>query len=98
MAPIVALHAPKKKHPYIHRLRIIQLFEGDFNGMLKAILGRKFMRHIVQTDQLDITTFGSIPGRDAKEAMKLLDMIFTNHRLFSRAMVTVFNNAAGCYD
>ena len=88
----------KKKHPFLTKLRIIQLFEGDFNGMLKSLLGRQLMRHMVATDQIDITTFGSIPGKDAKEAMKLLDMIYTNHRLFSRTLVTIFNDAAGCYD
>ena len=56
------------------------------------------MRHMVSTDQLDISTFGSIPGRDAKEAMKLLDMVMTNHRLMSRTLVTIFNDAAGCFD
>ncbi len=30
----------KDNKPYLHRLRIIQLFEGDFNGALKYILGR----------------------------------------------------------
>ena len=88
----------KKRHPYVNKLRIIQLFEGDFNGMLKFLLGRQLMRHMVQTDQIDVTTFGSIPGRDAKEAMKLLDMVYSNHRLFSRTLVSIFNDAAGCYD
>ena len=88
----------KKRHPYVNKLRIIQLFEGDFNGMLKTLLGRNLMRHIVNTNQIDDTTFGSIPGRDAKEAMKLLDMIYMNHRLMSRTLVTIFNDAAGCYD
>ena len=88
----------KKKHPYYHKLRIIQLFEGDFNGMLKYLLGRRLMHHMVDTNQIDVTTYGSIPGRDAKEAMKLLDMIYTNHRLMSRTLIAVFNDAAGCYD
>ena len=29
----------KLSQPYSHKLRIIQLFEGDFNGGLKYILG-----------------------------------------------------------
>ena len=66
--------------------------------MFKYLLGRQLMRHMVDTQQIDITTFGSIPGRDAKEAMKLLDMVMTNHRLMSRTLVTVFNDAAGCFD
>lgn len=38
----------KKKHPYYHKMRIIQLFEGDFNEGLKYLLGRQLMRHIVK--------------------------------------------------
>jgi hypothetical protein len=30
----------KEEIPYIHRLRIIQLFEGDINGALKLLFGR----------------------------------------------------------
>ena len=31
----------KLSHPYIHKLRIVQLFEGDMNGFFKYSLGRK---------------------------------------------------------
>lgn len=88
----------KKKYPYINKLRIIQLFEGDFNGALKYLLGRLMMRHIVKSDEVDVTTFGSIPGRDAIEAMGVLQQLYDNHRLFHRSMVAMFNDAAGCYD
>ena len=56
------------------------------------------MRHIVKSDEVDVTTFGSIPGRDAIEAMGVLQQLYDNHRLFHRSMVAMFNDAAGCYD
>ena len=31
---------PKMNKPYIHKLRIIQLFEGDFNAALKILYAR----------------------------------------------------------
>lgn len=37
----------KPKHPYIHKLRIVQLFKGDMNRFLKYSLGRIFMRKLV---------------------------------------------------
>ena len=88
----------QKKNPFISKPITIHLFEGDFNGMLKYLLGRKLMRHMVAKDKIDITKFGSIPGHDAKKAMKLLDMIFLNHRLLSRNPITIFNGTVGCYN
>ena len=39
----------KKKEPYYNKLRIIQLFEGDFNAGLKYLLGRLYMYHLVDS-------------------------------------------------
>jgi len=35
----------KKPEPFANSFRNIQLYEGDFNGALKLILGRRLMRH-----------------------------------------------------
>ena len=35
----------KEEIPYIHRLRIIQLYEGDLNGALKLLFGRQLMKY-----------------------------------------------------
>ena len=88
----------KKKEPYYHKLRIIQLFEGDFNAGLKYLLGRLYMYHLVDQGFITPETYGSIPGRTAQEAMSLLQQIFDNHRLTRRNMLADFNDAAGCYD
>jgi hypothetical protein len=68
----------KDKVPYLHRLRIIQLFEGDFNGALKYLLGRLLMYHIVHQNECDKQAFGSIPGRTAHEALITLQLIYDN--------------------
>ena len=88
----------KKKAPYYHKLRIIQLFEGDFNAGLKYLLGRLYMYHLVDQGFITPETYGSIPGRTAQEAMSLLQQIFDNHRLTRRNLLADFNDAAGCYD
>ena len=88
----------KRKQPYIHRLRIIQLFEGDFNGGLKYLLGKKLMQHMVTNGLIPNETFGSIPGRNAAETMKLLQLFYENHRILKKDMAIVFNDADGCYD
>ena len=88
----------KKKEPYYNKLRIIQLFEGDFNAGLKYLLGRRLMHHLVRKNLITPELYGSIPGRTAQEAMALLQQIFDNHRLTRRNLLIDFNDAAGCYD
>ena len=88
----------KRDRPYIHRLRIIQLFEGDFNGALKSILGRVLMYYMHDKDQIHNQCFGSIPGRSAQEAMITLQLLYDNYRLSRKTLASMFNDASGCYD
>jgi hypothetical protein len=96
----ISWHCMLKKDdkPYIHRLRIIQLFEGDFNGALKFLLGRLLMYHIVKSKQCSPQAFGSIPGRTAHEALLTLQLVYDNSRLTKQPTASLFNDAAGCYD
>ncbi len=88
----------KDATPYLHRLRIIQLFEGDFNGALKYLLGRLLMYHIVNQNKCDTQAFGSIPGRTSHEALITLQLIYDNARINKKVIASMFNDAAGCYD
>ena len=88
----------KLSQSYSHKLRIIQLFEGDFNGGLKYILGRLFIRKIVNEGAIESHAYGSIPGKDSLEAMKLLQYLYDNHRILKRDLIVIFNDATGCYD
>ena len=88
----------KKTHPHVHKLRIIQLFEGDFNGALKYLLGRKLMQHATENGVIDNQTFGSRLGKSAIEAVINLQLIFDNHRIWKRNLAMLFNDADGCYD
>ena len=79
-------------------MRIIQLFEGDFNGVLKYILGRKLMWHITKNKVVDADTYGSRIGKTATEAILNLQLIFDNCRIWKRNFGMIFNDADGCYD
>ena len=96
----LSFHSMLKKlqKPYVHKLRIIQLFEGDMNGGLKYLFGRIFMKKLVKDKVLDPNAYGSIPGRDPLEALKVLQYLYENHRIMKKDLVVVFNDAAGCYD
>ena len=66
----------KLKKPYIQKLRIIQIFEGDMNGGFKYIFGRIFMKKLVEDNIIDSNVYGSIPERDPLEALKVLQYLY----------------------
>ena len=88
----------KKSLPFSQKLRIIQLFEGDFNGALKYILGRKMMQYITKHGIVDKETYGSRIGKTAIEAIVTLQCIMDNTRIWKKNMGLLFNDADGCYD
>ena len=88
----------KKKLPFSQKLRIIQLFEGDFNGALKYILGRKMMHYITKHKVIDSETYGSRTGKTSIEAIMTLQLILDNTRIWKKNMGLLFNDADGCFD
>ena len=88
----------KLKRPYLHKLRIIQIFEGDMIGAYKYLFGRKLMKKLVGEGTIDASAYGSIPGHDSLEAIKVLQYLYDNHRLLKKDLLIIFNDAAGCYD
>ena len=65
----------KKQHPFSQKLRIIQLFEGDFNAGLKCLLGRRLMWHINQMKIIDEEIYGSRLGKTGPEALISLQLL-----------------------
>lgn len=88
----------KLEDPLYSKLRIVQLFEGDFNGALKYFLGRLLMYHSTNEDVHDPETFGSRIGKTAPEAILALQLLYDHARSWSITFGMLFNDAAGCYD
>ena len=88
----------KMKEPYVDKLRIIQLFEGDFNGGLKYFLGRLLMQHITKQQYVDKETYGSRMGKSAPEALITLQTLFAHCATWNITVSMMFNDAAGCFD
>ena len=53
----------KKELPYSQKMRIIQLFEGNFNGALKFLMGRHLMWYITKQGIVNAATYGSRLGK-----------------------------------
>jgi exonuclease III len=81
----------------IHRLRIIHLYEADFNFIL-SIKWRQLLHH---ADQLKLIHRGQYGGRPGKEATTLafIEELKTDICYASRKpMINFDNDAASCYD
>ena len=51
-----------------HRLRIVAIFESDFNHAKKILMGRKISHHITDANLLPSMQYGSLPGRQCLSA------------------------------
>ena len=88
----------KKKHPFSQKLRIIQLFEGDFNAGLKYLLGRKLLWHMHNKQLIDEEIYGSRKGKTGSEALISLQLLADHSRTWKKNTAVLFNDADGCYD
>ena len=88
----------KKHQPFCSKLRIIQLFEADLNAALKILLGRRLMHTSEKFEINTNETHGSLPGRTTHDALLTARLAADNARLLKHSMLTIFNDAAGCYD
>ena len=88
----------KKKYPFVQKLRIIQLFEGDLNGGLKYLLGRRLMRHIHEAKIIDKEIYGSRIGKTGAEALIGLQLLADYYRIWKINTAIIFNDVDGCFD
>ena len=55
--------------PWIHRLRIIELFDAQANAGFEIFVGRKLIHKAVQMNTLRMESYGSTPGKTASSAV-----------------------------
>ena len=84
--------------PIIEKLRIIMLFEADFNFMLKVVWGRRLIRHAESNQALGNENHGSRQGRQSQDASLQKALLYAFARLSRTNLVTVDNDAKSCYD
>ncbi|KAI2497153.1 hypothetical protein MHU86_17356 [Fragilaria crotonensis] len=84
--------------PKIHRLRIIHLFEADYNFFLKLQWGHRLVRHAVSLDLLHDSQHGSIPRRTAMDPIMLTHLTSDLCRILKHDLARFDNDASACYD
>ena len=84
--------------PIIEKLRIIMLYEADFNFVLKLIWGKRLVRNAEKYGCLGKSNHGSRKGRQTTDAQLEKLLLYETTRLTRTSLVTVDNDAKSCYD
>ena len=84
--------------PYIHRLRIIHLFEDDYNFYLKLQWGHRLVRHAKALDLLHDSQHGSVPGRKTMDPVMLMQLTTDLCRILRHDLARFDNDASACFD
>ena len=86
------------KAPWIHRLRIIELFDAQVNAGFQIFIGRRMIRTAVDGGQLHEASYGSTPGQMATSAILQKILVMDQLRVERRAGGIFDCDATGCYD
>jgi len=84
--------------PWIHRLRIIELFDSQVNAGFQIFIGRKMVWEAVRRNQLHPASYGSTPGKMAASAVLQKVLSVDQMRIERRAGGLFDCDATGCYD
>ena len=84
--------------PKITRLRIIHIFEADFNLFLKLIWGSRLVKRAVKLDLLNDGQHGSVTRRTATDPIMLIQLTTDLCRLLKHNHARFDNDASACYD
>ena len=90
----------KKRHRFAQKLRIIQLFEGDFNAGLKYLLhiGRALIWHAHDNEIIDEEVYGSRKGKAGTEVLINLQLLADHSKTWKINTAVLFNDMTGCFD
>ena len=84
--------------PRLTRLRIIHLFEADFNLFLKLQWGSRLVKRAAKHDLIHTGQHGSVPRRKTMDPIMLTQLTSDLCRLMKHNLARFDNDASACYD
>jgi hypothetical protein len=87
-----------KGSPRINKLRVIHLYEADYNLILKIIWAQKSVWNATKHDKLHEGQAGSRPNQRAIDVVLRKEMRYSYARLTRTALGTIDNDAKSCFD
>lgn len=95
---IVNVMIPKEpQNLKIHRLRVIHIYEADFNLIL-AVKWRQLLRHADARKVINEGQYGGRPGCEAQSLTLLEELKYDLSYLTRRSLIHFDNDASSCYD
>jgi hypothetical protein len=82
----------------INKLRVIHIFEADYNLILKCMWARKAVWESHKKNLLNVSQAGSRPGGRAIEVAVQKEMKYTYAKLTRTPLATIDNGAKSCFD
>ena len=98
LTSIVLLLPKVKGQPKIHRLRIINTYESEYNLILKYFWPRKGMQKVEENNGLGDNATGGRKDMNAIETATLNELIIESHILTRHQLCIHQDDAMGCYD
>ena len=83
-------------NPMIHRLRVIHLYEADFNWVLKQFWAKRMLAYGEKHQALGEEQHGSRRARMAIDAVMLKLLSYDNSRTYRSDLMTMDNDAKMC--
>ncbi len=84
--------------PNINRLRVIHLFQADYNLFLKVLWARRLVKKGEEEHLFGEAQHGSRPGQTGKDAVMLKRVTYDLTRILCSNLGTFHNDAKSCYD
>lgn len=84
--------------PRIHKLRVIHIFEADYNLMLKLLWSRRLVWHAHKKGRFHEAQAGSRPDHRCIDVVLRKTMNYEYAALTRTPLITIDNDAKACYD
>ena len=81
----------------IHRLRVIHIYEADYNLIL-GVKWRELLHHAARNGLINKNQFGSVPGRSAIDLCYMEELEYEISKCCLHPLIKNDNDAASCYD